>query len=107
MKNLGSMLKQAQDMQAKMGAMQDRLGDMTVTGEAAAGLVKITLTGKGDMKQVTIDPKLLGGEDRDMLEDLIIVAHQDAKSKMDALVEGETGKIMGGLKLPPGFKMPF
>lgn len=107
MKNLGQMLKQAQDMQAKMAEMQASLGNLEVAGQAGGGLVSVTVTGKGDLKKVSIDPKLAQPEDVGVLEDLIVAAFRDAKSKADQRVQEEMAKLTGGLTLPPGFKLPF
>lgn len=107
MLNVGQMMKQVQTMQAKMTDMQNRLGDMLLTGQAGGDLVVATMNGKGDLKQIKIDPKAIDPSDMEMLEDLIVAAVADAKAKMEAVVAQETEKAMGGLKLPPGVKMPF
>jgi nucleoid-associated protein EbfC len=107
MKNLGNMLKQAQAMQAKMTEMQERLASAEVEGAAAGGLVKIVLTGKGEMRRVTIDPKAVDANDVTMLEDLMMAAYNDAKAKVDAMSAAEMQKVTGGLSLPPGMKLPF
>lgn len=107
MKNLGNMMKQAQQMQARMQEMQAKLGDVEMTGQSGAGMVSITLNGKGDLKKVKIDPKAVDPEDVEVLEDLIVAAFNDAKNKVEAHMAEETAKLMGGLKLPPGMKMPF
>jgi nucleoid-associated protein EbfC len=107
MKNLGGLMKQAQQMQERMQEMQAKLEAMTVTGEAGAGLLRVTLNGKGEMKGVKIDPKLADPADMEMLEDLILAAHRDAKDKIDALTAAEMQKVTGGMQLPPGMKLPF
>lgn len=107
MKNLGNMMKQAQQMQARMQEMQAKLGDVEMTGQSGAGMVSITLNGKGDLKAVKIDPKAVDPEDVEVLEDLIVAAFNDAKNKVEAHMAEETAKLMGGLKLPPGMKLPF
>jgi len=107
MKNLGQMLKQAQAMQSKMAEMNDRLAATEVEGAAGGALVRITLTGKGDMKRVAIDPKAVDASDVGMLEDLILAAYNDAKTKADALTAEEMQKVTGGLSLPGGMKLPF
>ena len=107
MKNLGNMLKQAQEMQAKMAEMQDSLADLEVTGEAGAGLVRATATGKGELKSVVIDPKVVDPDDVSMLEDLIVAAVNAAKAKADQETQAKTAELMGGMQLPPGFKLPF
>jgi DNA-binding YbaB/EbfC family protein len=107
MKNLGEMMQQVQAMQSRMAEMQARLEQATVTGQSGGGLVKVTLTGKGAMTAVVIDPSLLKPEEKDILEDLIIAAHTDAKNKSEAMMAEEMKSVTGGLPLPPGFKLPF
>jgi DNA-binding YbaB/EbfC family protein len=107
MKNLAGLMKQAQQMQSKMEDMQSRLEAMEITGEAGAGLVKVTLTGKGTLRKLAIDPKIVDPADTEMLEDLIVAAHRDAKAKIDAASAEEMQKVTGGLQLPPGMKLPF
>lgn len=107
MKNLGQLMKQAQEMQSKMAEMQQRLVDVEVTGSAAAGMVTVVLNGKGEMRNVKIDPSLIVPAEAEILEDLIIAAQNDARAKVDARMQEETSKMMGGVELPPGFKMPF
>jgi len=105
--NIGKMMKQVQDMQAKMADMQNRLGDIEVTGQSGGGLVSVTMNGKAEMRKIVIDPKLLDASEKEMLEDLIVAASNDAKAKAESHISGETEKMMGGLKLPPGVKLPF
>lgn len=105
--NIGQMMKQVSEMQAKMGDMQNRLGDVEVTGQSGGGMVVVVMNGKAEMRKITIDPKLLDASEKEMLEDLIVAACTDAKTKAEALIAGETEKMMGGLKLPPGVKLPF
>ena len=111
MKNLGNMLKSAQQMQTKMAEMQARMEAAEVEGQAGAGMVKVKLSGKGDLKQLSIDPALMVADDREMLEDLIIAAHADAKLKAEAMAAEEMQKATAGLNipggLPGGFKLPF
>ena len=107
MKNLGNMMKQAQAMQAKMAEAQAKLEQMTVEGASGGGMVKVVLSGKGEMKGLTIDPDLIDPEDAEVLEDLIIAAHNDAKAKSEAMMAEEMKAVTGGLQLPPGMKMPF
>ncbi|MDE8345515.1 MAG: YbaB/EbfC family nucleoid-associated protein [Acidocella sp.] len=107
MKNIAGLMKQAQQMQQKMADMQARLDATEVEGVAGAGLVRVTLTGKGAMKRMKIDPKLADPAETEMLEDLIIAAHADAKAKIDAMMETEMKDATGGMSLPPGFKLPF
>ena len=107
MKNLGGLMKQAAQMQSKMQEMQAKLETLQVTGESGAGLVRVTMNGKGEMKAIKLDPKLADPSDMEMLEDLILAAHRDAKEKCDAQMAEEMQKITGGLQLPPGMKLPF
>jgi DNA-binding YbaB/EbfC family protein len=107
MKNIAGLMKQASQMQAKMQEMQDRLATMEIVGEAGAGLVRVTLSGKGDMKRVKIDPKVVDPAEIEMIEDLIVAAHADARGKLEATAAEEMQKISGGLNLPAGMKLPF
>jgi len=107
MKNLGNMMKQAQEMQAKMAEMQERLGDLEITGQSGGGLVTVTLNGKGEVRTVKVDKTLVDPEDIEVMEDLIVAAFNDAKAKVESTVQEETSKLMGGPKLPPGMKLPF
>lgn len=107
MKNLTEMLKKAQEMQSKMGDMQSGLADMTVEGEAGAGMVKVTLNGTGEMKNVSIDDSLFSTEDREVLEDLIVAAHNQAKAKVAGAAAEQMKNLAGGMGLPADFKMPF
>jgi DNA-binding YbaB/EbfC family protein len=107
MKNLGQMMKQAQQMQAKMAEMQARLDQVEVAGASGGGLVQVTLTGKGDMRQVKIDKSLLDPNEVEVLEDLIRAAFSDAKARVESHMAEEMSKLTGGLKLPPGMKLPF
>ncbi len=107
MKNLGDMMKQVQAMQSRMAEMQAKLEQATVTGQSGGGLVKVTLSGKGAMTGVVIDPSLLKPEEKEILEDLILAAHTDAKNKSEAMMAEEMKSVTGGLPLPPGFKLPF
>ena len=107
MKNLSGLMKQAQQMQAKMQEMQSKLESMELTGESGAGLVKVTLNGKRDLRKVKIDPKVIDPADAEMLEDLIVAAHRDAKGKIETAAAEEMQKVTGGMQLPPGMKLPF
>jgi len=107
MKNLGNLMKQAQQMQAKMADMQTKMAEMEAEGAAAAGMLKVTLNGKLELKKVKIDKSLVDPEDVEVLEDLLVAAFNDAKSKVEASLQGEMSKLTGGLDLPPGFKLPF
>lgn len=105
--NIGQMMRQVQDMQAKMAQMQDRLGDTEITGQAGGGSVVVTLSGKNEMKKIKIDPKLADPSDIEVLEDLVVAAYNDAHRILEEQMAAETQKMMGGLKLPPGVKLPF
>ena len=107
MKNLAGLMKQAQQMQEKMQELQEGLTKLEMTGEAGAGLVRVTLNGKGEMRSVAIDPKVVDPADTEMLQDLIVAAHRAAKAKIDAASQEEMQKLTGGLQLPPGMKLPF
>jgi hypothetical protein len=107
MKNLSSMLKEAQKLQQRMSEMQERLAEIEVRGAAAGGMVAVTLDGKGAMKKVKIEPSLVNADEVEMLEDLIVAATNDAKAKLDSHLQSEMGKLTGGLPLPPGMKLPF
>ena len=101
MKNLGQLMKQAQEMQTKMAEMQQRLMDVEISGSAAAGMVTAVLNGKGEMRKVKIDPSLIIPDEAEVLEDLIVAAQNDARAKVDAFMQEETSKMMGGVELPP------
>ena len=107
MKNLGNMLKQAQQMQTRMQEMQAKLEATLVEGAAGAGMVKVTLSGKGDARRVTIDPSRMVAGEREVLEDLLVDAHADAKQKVEATMAEEMQKATAGIPLPPGMKLPF
>ena len=107
MKNMGQMLKQAQQMQAKMAEMQARLDQVEMTGAAGGGMVQVTLTGKGEMRKIKIDKTLADPNEIEVLEDLVLAAFNDAKQRVEAHVAEEMGKLTGGLQLPPGMKLPF
>lgn len=107
MKNINQMMKQAQQMQAKMAEMQERLNQVEMTGMAGGGLVKVTVNGKNEMKGLSIDPSLVDPKEVEVLEDLIVAAFNDAKAKVEAHVAEEMSKITGGMGLPGGMKLPF
>ncbi len=107
MKNLNDIMKQVQSMQARMEDMQAKLDQLSVTGQSGGGLVKITMNGKFAAKGVEIDPSLMKPEEKEVLEDLLLAAHMDAKTKAEALVAEEMKSVTGGLPLPPGMKLPF
>jgi nucleoid-associated protein EbfC len=101
------MMKKAQAMQAKLQETQEELGRIEVEGRAGGGMVILTLTAKGDLKGVRIDPSLLAPADKEMLEDLIIAAFTDGKAKADRAAEEKMQSLTAGLPLPPGMKLPF
>lgn len=107
MKNLGQLMKQAQQMQSRMQEIQARLESAEMTGSSGGGLVAITLSGKGEMRKVKIDPSLLQPGEGEVLEDLITAAYADAKAKVEAHTAQEMSELTGGLQLPPGLKLPF
>ena len=107
MKNLAEMMKQVQAMQERMAGVQAKLEAATMIGQSGGGLVKVTLNGKGAMTAIAIDPSLLKPEEREIVEDLIVAAHSDAKSKVETMMAEEMKAVTGGLPLPPGLKLPF
>lgn len=107
MKNLSNMMKQAQELQSKMADMQAKLAEVEMAGEAGAGMVTVTLNGKGEMRGIKIDKALIDPDDVETLEDLIVAATNTAKRRIEEHVQGEMGKLTGGLQLPPGMKLPF
>jgi|SRR5690606_25887036 len=106
MKGLGDLMKQAQEMQANMQKMQEDLANAEVTGESGAGLVKVVMNGRHDVKRVHIDDSLMS-EDKEMLEDLLAAAVNDAVRKVENKSRDEMSKVTAGMGIPPGFKMPF
>lgn len=107
MKNLAGLMKQASQMQEKMAEMQARLEAAEVEGVAGAGMVRLVLNGKSELKRLAVDPKLADPSDTETLQDLIVAAHADAKRKLEAVTSEEMAKATGGLQLPPGLKLPF
>ena len=107
MKNLGDMMKSAQQMQDKMKSMQDELSVMEVTGEAGGGMVEVIMSGKHETKGVRIDPSLIVADDVEVLEDLIVAAFNDAKGKVETMMQEKMSELTGGLQLPPGMSLPF
>jgi hypothetical protein len=105
MKDLMSLMKQAGQIQARMKEMQDKLEAEEVDGQSGGGLVKVTLNGKGDVKRVAIDPSLMKADETEILEDLIVAAAADAKSKVEAAMQAHMQEVAGGLPLPPGMKL--
>jgi len=103
---IGNLMKQAQLMQENMKKLQEQLAVMEMEGQAASGKVKVLMTGKHEVKRVTIDPALMG-DDREMLEDLVAVAVNDAVRKVEAFTQEKMSAATAGLPLPPGMKLPF
>jgi len=102
MKNIPGMLKKAQELQAKMGAIQAELKTKEMVGSSGQGKVKITMNGSQDVVKVSIDPEVIKPEEADLLEDLVLAAFHDARAKVTKMVEEEMGRLTGGLGLPPG-----
>ena len=107
MKNLGQMMKQAQEMQSKMSEMQDKLSELEVTGSSGGGLVEITMSGKHQVKSLKIDESLVDKDNIEVLEDLVVAAINDARTKADNAANEKMSELTGGLQLPPGLKLPF
>lgn len=105
--DIGKMMKQAQELQARMGAVQEEIQRLEVGGSAGGDLVSVTLGGRGELKGVKIDPSLLSGGEAGIVEDLIIAAHAEAKAHLDRAIAERMGAVTGGLELPPGLKLPF
>jgi nucleoid-associated protein EbfC len=105
MAGMFDLMKQAQAMQAKMQEVQAELERLEVEGQSGGGLVRVTLTAKGQMKRLSLDPSLLKPDDKDMLEDLIVAAHDDARKKADRLTEERMKSLTAGLPIPPGLKL--
>ena len=107
MGDMAKMMKAAKEMQEKMAQMQDDLHSITVTGESGAGLVKATASAKGELKALDIDPSIFNGDDKEVVEDLILAAIKDAQQKATDKAQEEMGKLTEGLGLPPGMNLPF
>ena len=105
--DMGKMMKAAQEMQGKMAQMQEGLNSIMVTGEAGAGLVKATATAKGELTALDIDPSIFSGDDKEVVEDLILAAIKDAQQKASERAQEEAAKLTEGLGLPAGMKLPF
>lgn len=106
MGDMSKIMQQAQEMQSKMQQLQEEAANATAVGESGAGLVKITMTGRHDVRKVEIDPSLLS-EDKEVLEDLIAAAVNDAVRRVEKLSKDKMAELTAGIPLPPGFKMPF
>jgi nucleoid-associated protein EbfC len=105
--NLGEMMKQAQAMQQRVQELQAELERAEIEGASGGGLLRVVMNGKGDLRRVTIDPSLVKPEEAEVLADLLVAAHADAKAKVEARREEKMAELTGGLKLPGGFKLPF
>lgn len=105
--DMGKLMKQAHEMQSKMQEAQEKLDDITVTGEAGAGMVTATASAKGAVVGLSIDPSLFNPDDKEVVEDLIVAAIKDAQAKASEAAQAEMGKVTEGLPLPPGMKLPF
>ena len=105
--DMAKMMKQAQEMQGKMAQMQDDLDNIMVTGESGAGLVKATATAKGELKGLDIDPSIFNGDDKEVVEDLILAAIKDAQAKATQRAQEEMAKLTEGMGLPADMKLPF
>ena len=101
------MMKKAEELQKNMQQMQEQLGQATVEGTSGGGLVGVTLTGKGEMKGLKIDPSLFKEDDVEVLEDLIVTAHNEAKTRAEQMMQQKMAEATAGLPLPPGMKLPF
>jgi DNA-binding YbaB/EbfC family protein len=104
--NIGNMMKQAQQLQANMQRAQAEIATLEVTGEAGGGMAKVIMTGKHEVRRVMLDPSLVS-DDKDMLEDLIAAAINDAVQKVERASQAKMSALMGGMNLPPGMKLPF
>ena len=107
MKDIMGLMKQAQAMQARVEGVQAELEALEVEGVAGGGIVRLTMTAKGQLKSLSIDPSLLRADEKEMLEDLVVAAHADAKGKAERAAEEKMKAVTAGLPLPPGFKLPF
>ncbi|QYO77404.1 YbaB/EbfC family nucleoid-associated protein [Devosia salina] len=107
MKDIMGMMKAAGEMKAKMEAMQAELAELVVEGRSGGGMVSVSLSGKGDMRGLKIDPSLLKPEDAEVVEDLIVAAYNDAKGKSEAEAQRKMAEVTAGLPIPPGMKLPF
>lgn len=105
--NIGKIFKQVQEVQARMGKAQEEISQLEAVGSAGGGMVTVTLSGKHTLKGITIDPSLLVADEKEVLEDLLMAAHNEAKRKIDELVAERMKEATGGLQLPPGVSLPF
>ncbi len=107
MRDLMGMMKQAKQLQSKIQEVQERIAALEVSGASGGGLVTVTLSGKGAMKTLRVDPALIKPDEAEILEDLIVAAHNDARAKLEARTAEMAQEMTGGLSLPPGMKLPF
>lgn len=107
MKDIMGMMKKAQELQSKMAEFQENLGNLVVEGRSGGGLVTVQLSGKGDLKGLKIDPSLFKEDDVEVIEDLIVAAHADAKARVESEANAKMQEMTAGLPLPPGMKFPF
>ena len=107
MRDIMGMMGKVKEMQAKMEQLQEEIAALTVEGTSGGGLVTVTLDGKGGMRGLKVDPSLFKEDDVEILEDLIVAAHKDAKDKAEAMAAEKTKALTAGLPIPPGFKLPF
>lgn len=107
MKDLLGLMGKAKEMQAKFQSMQEEIANLEASGQAGGGLVSVTLTGKFEMKALKIDPSLFKEDEVEILEDLVLAAHNDAKVKVEQIMQEKTKALTAGLPLPPGMKLPF
>jgi DNA-binding YbaB/EbfC family protein len=107
MKDLLGLMGKAKEMQARFQAMQEEIANIEMSGQSAGGLVRVTLTGKFEMKSLKIDPSLYREEDVEILEDLLLAAHNDARAKVEQAMQAKTAELTAGLPIPPGMKLPF
>jgi nucleoid-associated protein EbfC len=105
--NIGNMMKQAQQLQANMQRAQAEIAALEVTGEAGGGMAKVTMTGRHEVRHMSLDPSIVSSDDKDMLEDLVAAAVNDAVQKLERATQEKMASAMGGMQLPPGMKMPF
>jgi len=107
MRNLGNMMKQAQQMQQRLAEMQEKLGQTEIEGQAGGGMVKVVVTGKSEVRKVSIDKALIDPNEAEVLEDLIVAACNDARQKVEARTAEMMQQVTGGMNLPGGLKLPF
>ncbi|MEX0957067.1 MAG: YbaB/EbfC family nucleoid-associated protein [Rhizobiaceae bacterium] len=107
MKDLMGLMGKAKEMQARFEAMQEEIASLEVSGQSAGGLVTVTLSGKFEMRSLKIDPSLFKEDDVEILEDLLLAAHNDAKTKVEAEMQKKTSELTAGMPMPPGMKLPF